>query len=85
MQISLTPNAHQRIQRLIALGYSDPVAIVELALERLEQTEQQEESPEMLAWLRGEVAVGAEEADRGEFSSLTLAEITAQVAFRNEN
>jgi hypothetical protein len=61
------------------------VAIVELALERLEQTEQQEESPEMLAWLRGEVAVGAEEADRGEFSSLTLAEITAQVAFRNEN
>jgi hypothetical protein len=33
----------------------------------------------MLAWLRGEVAVGAEEADRGEFSSLTLAEIKAQV------
>jgi hypothetical protein len=79
MQISLTPNSDQRIQRLIALGYSDPVAIVELALERLEQTEQQEESPEMLAWLRSEVAVGAEEADRGEFSSLTLAEIKAQV------
>jgi hypothetical protein len=79
MQISLTPTANQRIQRLIALGYSDPNTIIELALERMEQIELNQDSPEMLEWLRQEVEIGAVEAERGEFSSLTLAEIKAQV------
>jgi hypothetical protein len=33
----------------------------------------------MLTWFRQEVAIGANEAERGKFSSLTLAEIKAQV------
>jgi hypothetical protein len=80
MQISLSPNADQLIQRLIAHGYSDPATIVEVALERMEQTTLADtDSPEMLEWMRQEVAIGAAQADRGEFSSLTLAEIKAQV------
>jgi hypothetical protein len=80
MQISLSPNADQLIQRLIAQGYSDPATIVEVALERMEQTTLADtDSPEMLEWMRREVAIGAAQADRGEFSSLTLAEIKAQV------
>jgi hypothetical protein len=38
MQISLSPNADQLSQRLIAHSYSDPATIVEVALERMEQT-----------------------------------------------
>jgi hypothetical protein len=88
MQISLSPNADQLIQRLIAHGYSDPATIVEVALERMEQTTLADtDSPEMLEWMRQEVAmvndrpgvIGADQADRGEFFSLTLAEIKAQV------
>jgi uncharacterized protein YoaH (UPF0181 family) len=79
MQISLTTDADRRIQRLMALGYSSPSSIIEVALERMEQAELSEDSPEMLAWFRQEVAIGAEEAERGEFSTLTLAEIKAQV------
>ncbi len=80
MQISLTPNADQLIQRLIAHGYSDPATIVEVALERMEQTTLADtDSPEMLEWMRQAVAIGAEQADRGEFSNITLAEIKAQV------
>jgi len=33
----------------------------------------------MLAWVRQEVEIGAYEAERGEFSSLTLDEIKAQI------
>jgi antitoxin ParD1/3/4 len=78
MQISLSPNADQLIERLLAQGYSDPASIVELALERMEQTTDTD-SPEMLDWMRREVAIGAEQAERGDFSTLTLAEIKAQV------
>ncbi|NJM44851.1 MAG: hypothetical protein HC860_00750 [Alkalinema sp. RU_4_3] len=78
MQISLSPNANQLIQRLLAQGYSDPASIVELALERMEQTTHTD-SPEMIDWMRQEVAIGAEQAERGDFSTLTLAEIKAQV------
>jgi hypothetical protein len=43
------------------------------------QAELIQESSSMLAWFRQEVAIGANEAERGEFSSLTLAEIKAHV------
>jgi hypothetical protein len=79
MQISLSPNADQLIQRLIAHGYSDPATIVEVALERMEQTLADTDSPEMLEWMRREVAIGSDQADRDEFSTLTLSEIKAQV------
>jgi hypothetical protein len=80
VQISLSPNADQLIQRLIAHGYSDPATIVEVALERMEQTTLADtDSPEMLDWMRQEVAIGAAQADRGEFSTLTLSGIKAQV------
>jgi hypothetical protein len=80
MQISLSPNADQLSQRLIAHSYSDPATIVEVALERMEQTTLADtDSPEMLEWMRQEVAIGSDQADRGEFSTLTLSEIKAQV------
>jgi hypothetical protein len=37
------------------------------------------DSPEMLDWMSQEVAIGAEQAERGDFSNLTLVEIKAQV------
>jgi hypothetical protein len=43
------------------------------------QAELIQESLRMLAWFRQEVAIGANEAERGKFSSLTLAEIKIQV------
>jgi Arc/MetJ-type ribon-helix-helix transcriptional regulator len=79
MQISLTTDADRRIQRLMSLGYSSPSSIIEVALERMEQTELSEDSPKILAWLRQEVAIGAEEAEHSEFSTSTLAEMKAQV------
>jgi hypothetical protein len=42
------------------LGYSDPTTIIEVALERMEQNELNQDSPEMLTWLRQEVEIGAE-------------------------
>jgi hypothetical protein len=37
------------------------------------------DSPEILAWMRQEVAIGAEQAERSNFSTFTMAEIKAQV------
>jgi hypothetical protein len=79
MQISLTQNADRLLERIMTLGYTDPADIIEVALERMMSELTREESPELLAWFRSEVAIGADEADAGEFSTLTLDEIKAQV------
>ncbi len=79
MQISLTQNADRLLERIMTLGYTDPADVIEVALERLVSELSNEESPELLAWFREEVAIGADEADAGEFSSLTLDDIKAQV------
>lgn len=79
MQISLTQNADRLLERIMTLGYTDPADVIEVALERMMSELSPEESPELLAWFRSEVAIGANEADAGEFSSLTPGDIKAQV------
>lgn len=82
MQVSLSTNADKLITQMMALGYRDPSILVEIALERMAQAELAEsnaESPELIAWMRREVAIGAEHLDRGEFSPLSPSEIKAEV------
>ena len=79
MQISLTQNADRLLERMMTLGYTDPADIIEVALERMVSELSDQESPELLAWFQSEVAIGADEADAGEFSTLTLDDIKAQV------
>jgi hypothetical protein len=81
MQVSLSPTADKLITQIMSLGFNDPVAVIEIALERMAQEELagSEESSELLAWMQREVAVGAEQLDRGEFSTLSPSEIKAEV------
>ncbi len=82
MQVPLTPTANCLIEQMRELGYDDPALLIEEALERMAQQEladSRNEAPELLDWMRQEVAIGAEQAERGEFSALSLAEIKAQV------
>ena len=82
MQVFLTPHADQLIEQMKALGYDDPAALIEIALERMAQEELadcEQESPEILEWMRREVALGAEQLERGEFSTLSLNELKAEV------
>lgn len=82
MQISLTPNADKLIEQMMTLGYPDPASVVEVALERMVQValaESEAESPEVAEWMRQEVAIGADQLERGEFSTLSLNEIKAEV------
>ena len=81
MQVSLTSASDKIIEQMMALGYADPASLIETALERLAQEElaEAEESPEHIEWMRREVAIGAEQLDRGEFSPLSPSEIKAEV------
>ena len=79
MQIVLTQNADRLLERIMTLGYTDPADVIEVALERMISELSHDESPEMMAWFRAEVAIGADEADAGEFSAITLDDIKAQV------
>lgn len=82
MQVFLTPHADQLIEQMKALGYDDPAALIEVALERMAQEELadcEQESPEIIEWMRREVALGAEQLERGEFSTLSLNELKADV------
>lgn len=82
MQVFLTPHADQLIEQMKALGYDDPAALIEVALERMAQEEladSEQVSPEIIEWMRREVAIGAEQLERGEFSTLSLDEIKAEV------
>jgi hypothetical protein len=81
MQVSLTSASNKIIEQMMALGYEDPAALIEAALERMAHEEMAEldESPEYIEWLRREVAIGAEQLDRGEFYEGTLDDLKAQV------
>jgi hypothetical protein len=80
MQVSLSPNANKLIAQMMALGFDDPATLVEVALERMAQQELAESAdPAVIGWMRKEVEIGAEQAERGEFSSLSLDEIKAQI------
>lgn len=74
MQVSLTSASDRIIERMMALGYDDPASLIKVALERMEHQEivEPEESPEYIAWMRHEVAIGAEAADRYDFYQGTL-------------
>lgn len=85
MQVPLTLYADQLLQRMMTLGYRDPVQAIESALERMIQSEiDRDESPETTEWLRQEVAIGASQAERGEFSTLSLVEIRAHVLAQHQ-
>lgn len=82
MQVSLTSASNKIIEQMMALGYEDPAALIEAALERMayEEMTEPDESPEYIEWLRREVAIGAEQLDRGEFYEGTLDDLKAQVS-----
>jgi hypothetical protein len=85
MQVSLTLYADRLLQQMMSLGYRDPAQAIEVALERMIQSEiDRDDSPEMIAWMRQEVAIGASQAERGEFSTLSLDEIKAQVLLQHQ-
>ena len=84
MQVSLTLYADQLLQRMMSLGYRDPAQAIEVALERMVQSElASDDSPEIIEWVRQEVAIGAAQADRGEFSTLSLDKVKAQVLLQH--
>lgn len=81
-QVSLTTTADQYLAILMEQGYNDPAHVVEEALARMvgsALSEPEQESPELLEWMRREVAIGADQLDRGQFSRLSPAEIRAEV------
>jgi hypothetical protein len=84
MQVSLTPVADQLIQQLLARGYDDPAQLIEIALERMIQAEDDQESPEYVAWIQKECAVALEQIERGEAVPYNLEEIKAE-ARRNRS
>jgi hypothetical protein len=85
MQVSLTLYADRLLQQMMSLGYRDPAQAIEVALERMIQSElDSDDSPEIIEWMRQEVAIGASQAERGEFSTLSLDEIKAQILARHQ-
>jgi hypothetical protein len=84
MQVSLTLYADRLLQRMMSLGYGDPAQAIEVALERMVQSAiDSDDSPETIEWIRQEVAIGAAQAEKGEFSTLRLDEIKAQILISN--
>jgi hypothetical protein len=85
MQVSLTLYADQLLQRMMSLGYRDPAQEIEIALERMVQSEtDSDDSPAIIEWMRQEVAIGASQAKKGEFSTLSLDEIKAEVLLQHQ-
>ena len=58
--------------------------LVEAALEQRLTFNAADESPEFIAWMRREVAVGAEQAERQEFSTRSLDEIKAEALLEHQ-
>lgn len=76
MQISLTPELERAVMAKVESGlYRDESDVIRDALRRLLA---QEGTPWTIEALRREVAVGAAEADRGEFVHQTMDEIFAE-------
>jgi hypothetical protein len=67
MQVFLTPYADKLIAQMMQLGFDNPAALIEVALERMAQEELEaadEESPEFIAFMQREVAIGSETLTR---------------------
>lgn len=85
MQVSLSHHADQLIERMKALGYDNPAEVIEIALERMAEEELEGmEDEDVKAWLRQEMMVGLDAAERGDFTSHTLDELKAQALARYE-
>jgi hypothetical protein len=85
MQVSLTLYADKLLQRIISLGYHDPAQAIEVALAHMLQSAiDSDDSPETIEWMRQEVAIGAEQAEKGEFYTISLEEIKAQVLSQHQ-
>jgi hypothetical protein len=85
MQVSLTLYSDQLPQRMMSLGYRDPAQAIEVALQCMAQSEtDSDDSPEIVEWMCQAVAIGADQAENGEFSALSLDEIKAQVLLQHQ-
>lgn len=87
MQVSLTSASNRIIEQMMALGYSDPAALIEAALERMAHQEmvEPEESTEYIEWIRREVAIGVEAAERGDFYQGTLDDLKEAAVSRYQS
>ena len=80
MTVTLPPSLEVIVRRALSSGgYADADAVVAAALRRLDEDADlgladvphpapEEESPEYQAYLRREIAIGIEQADRGEYA-----------------
>lgn len=75
MQVSLTPAADRLINQLLACGYDDPAQLIEIALERMVQAEDDQDSPEYVTWIQNECATALEQIERGDIVSYNLDKI----------
>ncbi len=85
MHVSLTPHADALVAQMMQLGFDNPAALIEVALERMAQEELEEagdKSPEFIAFMQREVTIGVEAADRGDFSIATLDELKQRAIAR---
>ncbi|KAM3111746.1 hypothetical protein [Phormidesmis sp. 146-33] len=77
----LATQIEQYLQKHPEVTLSD---LIETALEQKLTLSAEDESPELIDWMRREVAIGAEQADRQEFSKQTLDEIKAEVSLEHQ-
>lgn len=87
MQVSLTPHADKLVAQMMQLGFDNPAALIEVALERMAQEELEaddEESPDLIAFMQREVEIGVEAADRGDFSTATLDDLKQRAIFQRD-
>jgi Arc/MetJ-type ribon-helix-helix transcriptional regulator len=78
MHIEVSPQIEQFIQSQVSAGiFADPQQLVTVAVEKM----MDERDPDMPGWtkeaLRAAVALGADQADRGEVSPYSMEEIIA--------
>jgi hypothetical protein len=85
MQVSLIRYADQLLQQMMSLGYRDPAQAIEVALRMVQSGMESDDSPEIIEWIRQEVAIGAAQADKGKFPTLSLDEIKAQILLHHHD
>lgn len=78
MNIKLIPELQQYVKEKVASGQYDSASHVVAAALLLMKNEEESFTPEELEELRKEVALGIEQADRGEFVEFTAKDIQAE-------
>ncbi|MEX2214302.1 MAG: type II toxin-antitoxin system ParD family antitoxin [Phycisphaeraceae bacterium] len=83
MPFALTPDLEHRIRELVASGrYDSPQRVIELALEALDQQDQDEQAE--LEELRAMIDVGWQQAERGECEPFDVEAIKAKAHAEHE-